>query len=1103
MASTPLVFIKTWLTQLGMEQYVDAFCRNDIDQSVLPDLTDSDLKALGVNSLGHRRKLLAAIQRFAIAPHSPQDTDDLAGEFRQVTVLFADISGFVALSHQLGAEATHRFLTQYFQIVDGIIDRFGGWVNKHIGDNVMGIFGAPEAHKDDPRRAVLAALDIRSAIADLAQQLNQPLGIHIGIASGQVVASRTGSEMYFEYTVTGAAVNLAARLQGIAQTGEIVVDDATGQIVGAGLIATPENTVNIKGLPDPITLWRVTGLNAAQPSPSTTLVGRAAEQQQFGRLLQQCLARARGQTLYVRGEAGIGKSMLVQQFKQQAIAQGLQPHWVEILGFGRGQGDLWRDLTTTLLAVPAESSLATRQAIADRTVQGGDLDESHRVYLNALLDIPQPPHLQVLYELLDNQTRQRETVRTVAHLLAALSQHQPRLLIVEDLHWVDSHTLPYLTLLVQTVAQCPCLLVLTSRLAGDPIEAEWLHSIPPESWSVLMLQPLSSSEARAIAATYPQLSAPFVNSCLQRAEGNPLFLQQLLQAGTTVGEHLPGTLQSVVLARIDTLAVTHKRTIQAAAVLGYRFLLEELEHLLPRSQPNLGDLLAHRLLEQDDRGYRFVHSLIRDGVYDSLLQRDRHKFHRRAATWFERKDSELWAVHLDHADDPQAVVAYEAAAQHYLQQFRYNRALPLVDRGLELAEVSTATYRLTQLKAKIARALGHAEDAIALHRRAAALATAPLDIAQAWIGVAACVRLIGGYEDGLEALRMAKQQVADSKSACELSQIHYFQGCFCYSAGDLEGCLTENTQALVYAQQTKDPELTARALSNLADAYYARCQMHTAFASYDRCLALAQTHGLGQVDIANRAQRGVLYRYLHNFPQAMADIRYTIATARQIGELRTLMYALDTQGEFLTEQGQLDLAHNSLNEALALSERLDNQRYRAYIMQRQARVWIEQGNAQPSQGDQCATARSILEVALAICRATDMRFVAPRVLAQLARVAVKDDERQQFLDEGEAVLNQGCISHNFLWYYYDAMEACLEAKDWPQATIYANALEDYAGQEPFPRSQFWVARCRILVALGQGNDSRQMLNQGQQLYRQAETAGFWLGQRALEGWLQT
>lgn len=363
------MFIKTWLTQLGMEQYVDAFCRNDIDQSVLPDLTDSDLKALDVNSLGHRRKLLAAIQRFAIAPHSPQTIDYVLGEFRQVTVLFADISGFVALSHQLGAEATHRFLTQYFQTVDGIIDRFGGWVNKHIGDNVMGIFGAPEVHKDDPRRAVLAALDIRSAIADLARQLNQPMGVHIGIASGQVLASRPGSEMYFEYTVTGAAVNLAARLQGIAQTGEIVVDDAT-----------PENTVTIKGLPDPITLWRVTGLNAAQPSSSTTLVGRAAEQQQFGLLVQQCLARARGQTLYVRGEAGIGKSMLVQQFKQQAIAQGLQPHLVEILGFGRGQGDLWRDLVTTLLAVPTQASLANRQAIADRTVQGGALDEAFASY---------------------------------------------------------------------------------------------------------------------------------------------------------------------------------------------------------------------------------------------------------------------------------------------------------------------------------------------------------------------------------------------------------------------------------------------------------------------------------------------------------------------------------------------------------------------------------------------------------------------------------------------------------------------------------------------------------------------------------------------------
>ncbi|MGB3491128.1 MAG: adenylate/guanylate cyclase domain-containing protein [Elainellaceae cyanobacterium] len=1092
------MFISNWLSRIGLGQYIDTFCDNDIDQTVLTNIDDSDLKTLGVKSLGHRKKILAAIRSLdAVAPVSPETVlADFIGEQRQVTIIFSDISGFVALSHELGAEATHGLLSQYFQAVDGIIDRFGGWVDKHIGDNVMGIFGAPVAHKDDPKRAVMAAFEIRQAVADLALTLDKMVAVHIGIASGQVVASRTGSQVHLEYTVIGPAVNLAARLQGVATAGEIIVDEATCQLIGSDLRAIATEQVAIKGLPKPIRIWRALEFSPGQNhGQRTRLVGRQHEQQQFTTLMQRCLQNGQGQAFYVRGEAGIGKSCLIEHFKELAIAAGFHSYQIDILDFGGGQNDLWRELTTQLLATPADNGddlVAQQRAIADQLIRNGSLNDGRQMYLNALLGLAQPAELQTLYEMLDNQTRQRETIATVTELVIAMGHQRPCLLVIEDVHWLDDTTLAQLPQLAQTVSQSSVLLVVTSRIEGDPIDANWLDAVPSSVWSTYTLQPLEAEDTATIAHRYPNLSAHFIENCIQRAEGNPLFLEQLLQAGETVDvDALPGTVQSVVLNRVDGLARTDRQALQAAAVLGRYFLSESLHHVLGHRHYDLSALLAHQLIEPDGDGYRFSHALIRDGVYRSLLGRDRRQFHRQAATWYENQDIERWAIHLDEAGDATAPIAYRTAAQHHFDQFRYSRALSLVDRGLALASNSESRYGLTQLKARLAHALGNGPEAIVLHQEAAALATTPVEAAYSWIGVAACVRLLGRYQDGLDALQQAKANAIGSGASRALSQIHYFQGCFCYSAGDLEGCLSENTQALHYAQQVDDPELIARAMSNLGDAYYARCQIHTAFSYYDRCVKLAEANRLGQVEIANRAQLAVMYRYLHDLETAIAENKKTVTVARQISDLRTLMYAYDTQGEFLTEQGQLDAAHQSLAEAWALSERLGNRRYRAYIMQRQSRVWIERGDHK--------TARTVLEEALTICRDTDMRFVSPRVLGQLARVAHSHNERLRFLAEGQNVLSQGCISHNFLWYYYDAMEACLEAQDWQRANDYAQALETYAATEPFPRSQFWVTRCRTLAALGQGDRHPSVFQTLANLRSEAEAVGFRLGVEKLYG----
>ncbi|MFP6771030.1 MAG: adenylate/guanylate cyclase domain-containing protein [Alphaproteobacteria bacterium] len=224
--------IHQWLEERGLGKYGEVFAENEIGMAALPHITEDDLKELGV-ALGARRQILAAIKDMAAetaaAPQEtlPQDRS-VDADRRQVTALFADISGFTMLSSQLDAEETHALLNSFFAVVDEVVGTYGGTVDKHIGDAVMAVFGAPIAHTDDPERALRAALDIHDGVA----RLDPPLQVHIGVASGQVVASSTGSAAHTEYSVTGDSVNLAARLTGMAKAGETLASASVQRALG-------------------------------------------------------------------------------------------------------------------------------------------------------------------------------------------------------------------------------------------------------------------------------------------------------------------------------------------------------------------------------------------------------------------------------------------------------------------------------------------------------------------------------------------------------------------------------------------------------------------------------------------------------------------------------------------------------------------------------------------------------------------------------------------------------------------------------------------------------------------------------------------------------
>jgi class 3 adenylate cyclase len=497
--------IAAWLRSLGLEQYEQAFRDNAVDADVLPTLTNEHLKELGL-PLGHRLKLLnaiAALRTIAAAQPNTKKTplaSAMSGERRQVTVLFADLAGYTALSSQLDPEEIHAVLDCFFECADRVVEEHEGHIDKHIGDCVMAVFGAPIAHGNDAERAVRAALAIRDAMPELSARLGRPISVHIGVAGGQVLASGIGSLSHREYTVTGDTVNLASRLTEAAAPGEIMISESVQRALAERLECVQEGALAVKGFVEQVRAWQLLGLRPSSTCERPPLVGREGDVRQFIAALETCRETGHGQAIYIRGEAGIGKTRLIEEFRRLAREAGFACHTGLVLDFGAGTGrDAIRALVRSLLDLDIASDARAVQAAAERASAEGLVGPDETVFLNDLLDLPQPPEFRNLYDAMDNEARNEGRRRTVAGLVEQASRAAPCLVVIEDVHWANKLALAHVAKLAKVVAECPALLVMTSRIEGDPLDAEWRTGVADAPFMTIDLGPLRREHAIALA----------------------------------------------------------------------------------------------------------------------------------------------------------------------------------------------------------------------------------------------------------------------------------------------------------------------------------------------------------------------------------------------------------------------------------------------------------------------------------------------------------------------------------------------------------------------------------------------------------------------------
>ena len=752
--------IASWLRELGLERYERAFQQSEIEPEILAELTDADLKELGI-PLGPRRKLAKAIAALsvetapsghptpAVAPATPAPQ----AERRQLTVLFVDLVGSTALAARLDPEDMGAVMRAYHGACAETVERWGGHVAKYMGDGVLAYFGWPQAHEDDAERAVRAGLELVAAVSTLdatglavggGRAKGQPLAARIGIATGLVmVGELIGEGSAKEQTVIGETPNLAARLQALAAPGSVVIGQATRKLVGALFELVDLGPRRLKGFTTPIAVWQVAGegraegrFEALHGERLTPLVGREHE---LGILLERW-AWARdgdGQVVLLAGEPGIGKSRLTQALYQRLAGESFvrlryycSPYYVNsafypiIDQLERAAGfrpedtaETKLDKVETLFAKPSEDSADLVPLIAN------------------LLSIPTssafPPAKW-------SPTAQKmKTMELLISQLKSLAQQQAILVVFEDAHWIDPTTSEWIGLVIEHIQHLPVLLLMTFRPEYAPPWTSYPHVT---SLTLSRLGQRQGAQMVERLTGNKPLPAEVFEQILLKTDGVPLFVEELtktvLDSGllSDAGDHfelsgplpplaIPATLHDSLMARLDRLASV-KEVAQIGAVIGREFSHELLKAVAPLATRQLHDSLTELVASElvfrrgllPDAVYYFKHALVRDAAYQSLLKISRQQYHQRIAQVLEDRfprtaetEPEILAQHYSEAGlADEAIDYWHRAGQLAIQRSANVEAVIHCERALELISQIPETAARHERELQIQMTLGPA-----------------------------------------------------------------------------------------------------------------------------------------------------------------------------------------------------------------------------------------------------------------------------------------------------------------------------------------------------------------------------------------------------------
>ena len=926
------------------------------------------------NDLTAAQEALRRLRRYipaVVAEGILHDQERLRGERREVAVLFADAVNFTHLSASLDAEAIFDLINDLMGRLMECVHRYDGLVDKFTGDGLMAVFGAPIAHENDSELAVRAALDMQKAAAEFEPiahaQLGDPVKMRIGIHTGLAIAGIIGTQEQAVYTVIGDTVNLAARLESLAQPGHILVSSRVHHQTRALFNFQALGTTHVKGIDQPVTIYEAIR-ERAEPLPTRGLagvtdvfLGRDAELEQLRALSAAFLDDRHGRLVTVQGEAGMGKSRLVSETlsaltpDQITIWKGRGLPYAQTVGYG-----IFRSLLQD----------ARRTGVA----WDGQVSADLRPFLRQMLGLTLTPDERAGLRHLEPERIKQLTILALREWILSEARQRPVVLILDDFHWADDLSRDTLQALVNLIHEATVLLcVMTRPQPESPLDL----AVPPTEEPLaaplhlhLELKPLSSEHSRALLARLVDLSGlpePLVSTILTHAEGNPFYIEEFVRTliekeMLTLGERqwqvtltvalqtleVPTTLRGLMMARVDRLPEDLQDVLRNAAVIGLQFsarLLEKVEHRLyglASALPPLERLTDLGLLEErpqaGEQVYAFRHIITQETVYRSLLRSQRPELHRTVAECIEdlhaadlTNQAELLALHYDRARVRDKAMHYALlAGDRARERFANREAIEYYSRALQLSQhlgqCQAERWRAVVGLGQVEQHIGEYEDAVACYQ--AALdeweEAAPEARAQVLLRLGQVRNKRGDLQEADEGLHEALAQIDRAGDALPAlrAQVYSELGVLSRRRGDLTAAQEWLERGLALVSDSEHYNVLSSILNRLGGVHYNRSEWNEATECVERALELRQRMG-DVVGSARSLNNLAILKYTSgDWDGALADFERAAELHERIGEVEALSLSYSNLGLLYTERGEWDKAEKNLHRSFAIALRI-------------------------------------------------------------------------------------------------------------------------------------------------------------------------------------
>ena len=848
---------------------------------------------------------LAAFREAAPVTYTPKHLAEkiltsrgaMEGERKSVTVMFADVSGFTAMSERLDPEEVHAIMDRAFEVILGAVHRYEGTINQFLGDGVMALFGAPIAHEDHAHGALSAALAIQEDLVPLQEDVKRTHGvefrIRMGINTGLVVVGAIGGDLRMDYTAVGDTTNLAARLMSIAKPGQIVVTERTQHLRAGFFVFEDLGEFQVKGKTEPVRAYALvreiqgrTRLEVSKERGLTALVGREREIQRLREVFQRAVG-GEGAIVLLAGDPGVGKSRLLYEFLRRLGGAGAIELETTCASYGRSMA--YRPIVEVLRRYLGLTDGVTGEEIRSRIAEQlqflGLAGDEPAILLAHFLGVSAPP--EFLNRLSAPQLKER-TLGVLRDVFLRVSEAGPVIFIVENMHWADSASEEFLTHLAAGLPGHPVLLVLTTRPGYAP---PWLALPLAET---ITLEGLGAGDVRGMVRTLlvaEEVSEQLFKILAEKSEGNPLYveeiLRQLLETSGIIVEKgearlsrsdvtVPATIHDIIAARIDRIADPLKQTIQGAAVVGRRFGISLVSRILDVDPEQVAGHLRdlHGLdfvfpsAHEPELMYSFKHALTQDVVYAGVLERRRRTYHAAAGLGLEDLNAgriddviELIAYHFGRGQVwDKAVTYFRQAAVKAQRRSAHREAVASFEEALaalhHLPETPETREEGIDVRLELRGSLyplGEFEKMLTYLRDAEAMATAISDerrLGLVCIHTAEYLRQTGRFA---EARMLAEKALAMGDKLEEVPLQSYagqYFGLACHALGDYRRA----SELLRVVTQTPQPDRWTGALGMVASwdahqaislAWFARClaelgEFEEGVAAGRRAVALAE-----------------------------------------------------------------------------------------------------------------------------------------------------------------------------------------------------------------------------------------------------------------------